>query len=194
MVNLTPDTPNEMTQKDFAALLGISAPMVVKHKARKRLVMNAAGDRVLVRESIARIEAARDPARGGDRTPAAPASAPAVPAPGAGSASTGSEPEDLNYQREAARDKRASARQRELELAKSAGELVATSDVEHRIAHHVRAALDHLASRRRRLAPKLALEADPRKVEQLLEESDREFCIALAGLATPPAKDEAIAA
>lgn len=192
-MNLPSDTPNEMTQKAFAQLLGISPPMVVKHKGKGRLVMNAAGDRVVVRESIARIQAARDPARGGDRNATA-GPVPAVAAPVATSAAPELEPEDLNYQREAARDKRASARQRELDLAKAAGELVPAADVEQRIAHHVRQALDHLASRRRRLAPKLALEADPRKVEQLLEESDREFCLALAGLATSAKGDEALAA
>jgi phage terminase Nu1 subunit (DNA packaging protein) len=91
---------------------------------------------------------------------------------------------DLNYQREAARDKRASAQQRELELAKSAGELVEVAAVQHRIADHARAALDFLAARRRRLAPTLALESDPRKVEALLEQSDREFAAAVSRLGT----------
>ncbi|MGH8032502.1 MAG: hypothetical protein ACREO8_09105, partial [Luteimonas sp.] len=104
------------------------------------------------------------------------------------------DPDRLNYQREAARDKRASAMQRELELAREAGDLLHAADVTNRIAHHVRQALDVLASRRRRLAPTLALETDPRRIEQLLEESDREFCKALAGLAMPKPDDQAEAA
>lgn len=178
-------------QSEFAARRGVSEPMVSRWKKKGYLVLDDDG-KVLEAESNARLDAMLDPGRGGDRTGKAANSATTPPASDArgDQADAG----DLNYQREAARDKRASARQRELELAKSAGELVPAADVERRVAHHVRGALDHLASRRRRLAPKLAMEADPRKVEQLLEESDREFCIALAGLATPPATDEAIAA
>ena len=184
---MNPTLP-ELSQKDFAALRGVSEPMVVKWKRKGRLVMSEDGKRVRVAESIALLEATRDPGRGGDRTgkaAAAPQGAASAPVPPDGS--------DLNYQREAARDKRASAMQRELELAEKAGALVVSVDVEHRIAGHVRAATDYLASSRRRIAPTLALEADARKVEQLLEERDREFCTKLAALAAPQqeAQDEA---
>lgn len=173
-------TPTELSQKDFAALRGVSEPMVVKWKRKGRLVMTDDGKRVRVAESIALLESTRDPGRGGDRT-GKPAGAPHS----ASGAQAPLESGDLSYQREAARDKRASAMQRELELAKDAGALVLAIDVEHRIAGHVRAAIDYLASSRRRLAPTLAIELDARKVEQLLEERDREFCTKLAALGSP---------
>ena len=181
-------SPAELSQKEFAALRGVSEPMVVKWKRKGRLVMTEDGKRVRVAESIALLEATRDPGRGGDRT-----GKPPITPPGGAGATVPADNGDLSYQREAARDKRASAMQRELELAEKAGALVVSVDVEHRIAGHVRAAIDYLASSRRRIAPTLALEADARKVEQLLEERDREFCTKLAALAAPQqeAQDEA---
>lgn len=187
-----------MTQAEFAKHRGVSEAMVSRWKTKGYLVFTT-DRRVDVAASMDRLDRMLDPARGGDRTgrqrPYSPAGAAGVPQapPGAGSqggAPGGAEggwdpdPDRLNYQREAARDKRASAMQRELELAREAGQLVRANEAASRIANHVRQALDSLAARRRRLAPKLALEADPRKVEQLLEESDREFCIALANLVT----------
>ena len=178
-----------MNQKEFAALLGKSEPMVVKWKQKGRLVMTDDGKRVRVAESVARINAGHDPGRGGDRTarlasPAGGTSAsPLAPPAVAGAALP------LNYQDEAARDKRASARQRELELAERAGALVPAERVEQRIADKVRAVVDLLASSRRRLAPALAIEADARQVEQILAERDREFCTKVAALVsreTPP--------
>lgn len=179
-----------ITQAAFAARRGVSEAMVSRWKSRGLLVLDVEG-RVLEGASNARLDATLDPGRGGDRTgrPRPPAAqggaggANAAPAPSDGAYE--GDPDRMNYQREAARDKRASAMQRELELAREARELLPAPEVTHRIAHHVRMALDALASRRRRLAPKLALETDPRQVEKLLEESDREFCVALAGLALP---------
>lgn len=182
--------PAGITQAEFALRRRVSEAMVSRWKARGYLVLDEVG-RVLEAETTARLAAMLDPGRGGDRT-GKPKTAPAPAYAPASSAAPGPgiEPpaaEQLVYQHEAARDKRASAQQRELALAKEAGELVPAAEVEARIAHHVRAALDQMASRRRRLAPKLALESDARKVEQVLEESDREFCRALAGIVAPAA-------
>jgi hypothetical protein len=177
---------NEVGKLEFAKRIQRDPALVTRWRKAGKLVMSADGKRVCVRESLARLQLSLDPARGGHRgasgsasrdiaSPASPAARIADPAPAMG---------DLNYQREAARDKRASAQQRELELAKSAGELVEVAAVQHRIADHARAALDFLAARRRRLAPTLALESDPRKVEALLEQSDREFAAAVSRLGT----------
>ena len=188
-----------ITQAEFAARRGVSGPLVSKWKAKGLLVLDATG-RVLEHESNARLAAALDPGRGGDRTgrqrPSAapnPATLPTGAQP-SGQAAQDPDADRLSYQREAARDKRASAMQRELELARDAGELLPANEVVNRIALHVRQALDVLASRRRRLSPALALESDPRGIELLLEESDREFCQALAGLALPQSSDQVQAA
>jgi hypothetical protein len=164
--------PNEISKLEFAKRIQRDPALVTRWRKVGKLVMSADGKRVCVRESLARLQLSLDPARGGQRGAsgaprciAAPAS-PAVRITDAAAAMG-----DLNYQREAARDKRASAQQRELELAKSAGELGEVATVQHRFADHTRVALDFLASRRR-LTLTLALESDPRKVEALLEQSD----------------------
>lgn len=194
-------TETGITQAAFATLRGVSEAMISRWKSKGMLVLDREG-RVLAAASNARLRETLDPARGGDRTgrqrvaPAAGAAALHNGAAGGSRASyapveAGGEAEDrLSYQREAARDKRASAMQRELELAREAGDLLHAGDVTNRIANHVRQALDVLAARRRRLAPKIALETDPRAVEQMLEESDREFCLALAGLGQPVGADQ----
>ncbi|WP_303749527.1 hypothetical protein [Stenotrophomonas pigmentata] len=188
-----------ITQATFAARRGVSEAMVSRWKAKGMLVLDSEG-RVLEAASNARLRATLDPGRGGDRTgrqrPPVPAGATSArpAAQGAPEGGYDPDPDRLNYQREAARDKRASAMQRELELARDAGQLLHADEVTNRIAHHVRSAIDVLAARRRSLAPKLALETDPRKVEQLLEQADREFCQALVGLATTPDGDTAEAA
>ncbi len=193
MISLPAAHAAELNQKEFALLLGKSEPLIVKWKQKGRLVMTADGKRVRVAESVARLNATMDPGRGGDRTAkAAPPDAPTALIQA--DQRTLAPVADLNYQREAARDKRASALTRELELAEKAGALVLAQDVEHRIAGLVRAAVDQLASSRRRLAPALAIETDPRKVEQLLAERDREFCTKVAALSAPQIPDEAATA
>lgn len=179
-----------ITQATFAARRGVSEAMVSRWKARGLLVLDSDG-RVLEGPTNDRLAASLDPARGGDRTgkarPAAPASTPLAGAEGGYEP----DPDRMSYQREAARDKRASAMQRELELAKDAGDLVLASDVSNRIAHYVRVAIDAQAARRRRLAPKLSLETDPRRIEEMLAESDREFCQAMAALASAAPRSDA---
>jgi hypothetical protein len=166
-----------ITQMEFAKLRGVSEAMVSRWKGRGFLVLDDVG-RVLPDASSARLAAMLDPARGGDRTgkpQRAPGAARAIAA--------AADPDAMNYSQEAARDKRASAMQRELALARDAGDLVPTEIVKSRIADHVRAAVDQLAARRRKLAPVLALETDPRRVEELLADADRKFCQRLANLA-----------
>ena len=181
-----------ITQAEFAQRRGVSEAMVSRWKGKGYLVLDSVG-RVLESATNARLREVLDPGRGGDRTGKTSRLGASLPLAGA-TPDYQADHDRLSYQREAARDKRASALQRELELAKAAGEVVLSGEVSQRIANHVRAALDHLASRRRRLAPKLALETDPRKVEDLLAESDREFCKALAGLAMSAPPDEVLAA
>ena len=73
-MNTSDDFPDRMTQKEFAALIGRSEPMVVKHKAAGRLVMD--GRLVCVRASLVKIKAHTDPGRGGDHAGKPPANAP----------------------------------------------------------------------------------------------------------------------
>lgn len=181
--------PEKLSQKDFAALLGISAPMVSKHKKAGRLVMD--GGLVLVEASMVRIAAAKDPARGGDRrhdgaqsgTPAGAQAQQTPPATLFG--------DDLrsNYTVQAAREKLAAAQLRELELAREAGQLVlkqARDDAEFGRARMAREAIMSLPDR---LSVVLAAEASPETVHALLTAACRKICAQLARSSATPAAD-----
>lgn len=190
-------TGNEVLQKDFAALRGISPAMVAKLKSRGRLVMNDAGDRVLVAESIERIERTRDPGRGGDRAEKGPALSPLSTAVGSVLGREGVPPGtqgDLSYNVQAAREKLASAQLRELELAEKAGRLVPASQVEALVFDQARLAREALMSIPDRVATILAAESDAAVVHAKLSAECRKVCEMLSA---PPAADasaEAIAA
>lgn len=184
-MNLTDTTPERLSQKDFAALLGISAPMVSKHKKAGRLVMD--GGLVLVEASMARIAAAKDPGRGGDRrhdsAQAGAQAASAAPPPWL--------PGDdrSNYTVQAAREKLAAAQLRELELAREAGQLVlkqARDDAEFGRARMAREAIMALPDR---LSVVLAAEASPETVHALLTAACRKICAELARGSASPAAD-----
>lgn len=184
MVNIPADYPNRVNQKTFAALLNISPPMITKHKIAGRLLMD--GNKVLVRESIQRIAASKDPARGGHRN--APAASNPETAPTAASSSSGDswqkpEPEALNYNAEAAREKRASAQLRELELAKAAGELVLKAQRDSAEFTRARTAREAVMSIPDRLATRLAAETSAEKIHAMITEECRRICNALAGQA-----------
>ncbi len=183
------DTPPEkLSQKDFAALIGISAPMVSKHKKAGRLVMD--GALVLVEASMARIAAAKDPARGGDRRHDSAQSGTPAGAQAQQAASTPLFGDDLrsNYTVQAAREKLAAAQLRELELAREAGQLVlkqARDDAEFGRARMAREAIMSLPDR---LSVVLAAESAPEAVHALLTAACRKICAQLArGSATPAA-------
>ena len=173
--------PERASQKEFAALLGCSEPMVTKHKDAGRLVMD--GRLVKVRESLDRIAAWKDPARGGDRTgkalqepPAAPVSVSTTSAP------TGSDADRLNYNIQAAREKLAAAQLRELELAREAGALVLKADRDSAEFGRARAGREAILSIPDRLAVQLAPKTDPAEIHVLLMAECRRICNLLASM------------
>lgn len=185
-MNQTDTTPEKLSQKDFAALLGISAPMVSKHKKAGRLVMD--GALVLVEASMVRIAAAKDPGRGGDRRHD---SANTGIHAGAQTPSAALFGDDLrsNYTVQAAREKLAAAQLRELELAREAGQLVlkqARDDAEFGRARMAREAIMSLPDR---LSVVLAAEASPETVHALLTAACRKICAQLARSSATPAAD-----
>lgn len=180
--------PPAMTQAEFAKLRGVSEAMVSRWKAKGLLVFTVEG-RVNVPASMDLLGRMLDPARGGNRaarrvdseerrvSPAAPATGVAAPPalwPQEGGA------DKANYNVEAARERRAKAQLAELELAEKAGALVPAGDVEALFFDRVRAARDLFAQIGRRLAPDLALETDPSKIEARLNAEYRAVCAALA--------------
>ena len=189
------EPPAELSQAEFAELIGVKPPMVTRYKQRGRLVMTADGKRVDVVKSIARLRDGHDPARGGDRT--APAARETGAARGQSDMPTareafGPSPTGvLVYQDEAAREKRAAAQLRELELAERAGALVPAADVEFQVFNMARAAREALMSIPDRVATIVAAEADAATVHALLTAECRKVC---EQLAAPQAQPEGIAA
>lgn len=172
--------PERASQKEFAALIGCSEPMVTKHKDAGRLVME--GRLVCVRESMDRIAAWKDPARGGDRTgkvQAAPALVATTPTP---ATSMTSDADRLNYNIQAAREKLAAAQLRELDLAREAGALVLKADRDAAEFGRARSGREALLSIPDRLAVLLASKADAGEVHALLLAECRRVCNLLASV------------
>lgn len=172
------DLPERLSQKEFAALLGISPPMVTKHKAAGRLAMD--GRLVMVRESIERIAAWKDPARGGDRTPGVKRDAGAGAAPGA--AAAGSDADRLNYNAQAAREKLAAAQLRELELAREAGALVLKKERDDAEFTRARAAREAILSIPDRLAARIVAAESTTAVHAMLLDECRRVCNLMAAM------------
>lgn len=173
-MNIAADHPDRLSQKDFAALIGCSAPMVTKHKDAGRLVME--GRMVCVRESIALIEAWKDPARGGDRgAKAATAAAGAAGAPS-------SDADRLNYNAQAAREKLAAAQLRELELAREAGALVLKAERDDAEFGRARAGREAILSLPDRLATRLAPLTEANEIHGILLAECRRVCNLLAAM------------
>lgn len=186
MVNPVPDT---LSQKEFAVLLGISPPMVTKHKQAGRLVMDRANPKLVrVAESIAAINAWKDPARGGDRTGKTATDQPLLaPPPGAMPAAVAVEPaghgadaDRLNYNVQAARHKLAEAQRSELMLAREAGELVSKADRDSAEFGRARAAREAVMSIADRISVRVAAETDAHKCHGIIEAECRRVCDMLA--------------
>lgn len=182
--------PATATQAQFAVLANVKPSYVTALKKAGRLVLDAEG-RVLVRESLERIEATRDPAKAAvaarhAAARGAPAAAIAAPpandddAPDAGpeleSTSAG-----YSYWRERTEKAKALAAERENAIAD--GKLLAADDVVAQVANAVtllRNALERLPDI---LGPQLAAEQNEARcrglvaeaVELALEEASRRF-------------------
>lgn len=180
---------NQVSQAEFARLLGVDRAYVTRLKHDGRLVMN--GGKVLVAESRARIEATqgeRDDLR--ERHAAARGRAGDVqpPAPPPAAPPAAAEPID-SLARAAhvlklakAREGLAQAQIREMERDKLAGSLLAREDVEQALADvgaMVRAELDALPDQ---LAPQLAAVSDPDEAHALLAAHCRNSLLRLAEL------------
>lgn len=187
-MNLPANTPEKMTQKAFAALIGVTPPMVTKHKDAGRLVME--GRLVLVRESLERIHAGKDPARGGDRSGKEAESLP----PPANGASPSGDAERLNYNAQAAREKLAAAQLRELELAREAGELILKSDRDAAEFSRARAGREAVMSIADRVSTQLAPMTDPAQIHAFVSAECRKVCQLLESLPTTKPSSEAEAA
>lgn len=175
---------NEVNQKDFAALRGVKPPMVTRWKQRGLLVMSADGERVLVAESIARLDATLHPGRGGDRT-----GKPAAPVVVVDRVPLDPVDDRASYVVNASREKLARAQLAELELAERAGKVLDASASAGTMAKLVSQAKALLLALPRRLAPAVTLATDVAVVERLLGDEMRKACDALAGLTPEQSAD-----
>lgn len=185
------DWPETCSQKDFAALIGMSAPAVCKHGKAGRLVMQ--GKRVVVRASVEAIRRNTHPGRGGDRTGKASRSVstareafgpyPHSPSGAAAGADGASVP--LIYQEEAAREKRASAQLREMEVAEKAGSLVVREQRDRAEFTRARMGREAVMSMPDRLAVQLSPAMTPEDVHAVLTAECRRICNLLATALTP---------
>jgi hypothetical protein len=174
---------NEVTQKEFAALRGVSEPMVSRWKSRGRLVMSDDGLRVRVDESVALLERTLDPARGGDRT-GKPAARPALPPPASAARTSGGD-RGGDYHDAAADEKRERAAILRLERLELEGKLVFRDQVEREAQTRSMQARDALVAMSDRLAPLLAAEVDVDKVRALLDAEVRHVCAQLSVRSSP---------
>lgn len=183
-MNMAPH-PATATFSEFASLHGCTKPYVTALRKAGRLVLTDDGKKVRVAESLARIEATRDPAmaavaarhaqeRGAalagvpSSTPAATSPGLAPPPPADDDAFDGGDEGNPDYQRWKARKERAAALREELRLGEEAGDLVRIADavaVAAQAFTSVRTAFEALPDS---IASTLAGESDESRVRILL--------------------------
>lgn len=174
--------PESLAFKAFAAHLGCRPSYITELRKSGRLVLTEDGRAVRVAESLARIEATRDPARAGvvDRHAAQRGSAltaPAAPSPspraeeGTGApADDDSDNNNPDYQRWKARRERAAALREEMRLGEEAKDYIRRADAAAVVAAAfvmLRTALEMLPDS---LAAVLAAENDEVRARVLLAE------------------------
>ncbi|WP_445287686.1 hypothetical protein [Variovorax atrisoli] len=175
---------NVMTIPEFSAHLGYGRTYAYQLRDEGRLVMTEDGKRVLVAESIARIEATKDPARQGvaARHAAQRAGRPAVPAaePSAspGGASDGDAPLEapappgtpaFNFQVAKAKREHFAALEAEAAYRARMKELLEAADVRAALVETMTILRTSIEGIAHRLAPALAAEVDEGEVRALLD-------------------------
>lgn len=171
-------TPAELSLTEFARLRGIKGSYVTQLKKEGRLVLTDDGKRVRVPESIARIEATRDPAMAGvaerhaaNRLAKAGGSdAPAAAPPEAHTAVSGAEKIGNTYQAARAVKERYLAMSAKRDYEVSVGKLLPADEVRGALANAVatmRIALEALPDS---LAPVMAGETDEARIRILLSD------------------------
>lgn len=176
--------PAVASQAEFAAILGVRRSYVTALKQAGRLVLDADG-KVRVAESMARIEATRDPAKAAVAARHAEARGAAVAAAIEPEPEPAPEPEPssagYSYWRE--RTERAKALAAERENAVAEGKLLPADDVAAQVAHALTVLRQGLERLPDTLGPQLAAEQSEARcrglvaeaVELLLQDTSRRF-------------------
>jgi hypothetical protein len=173
--------PETATLREFAGIARFRPSYVTQLKAEDRLVLTEDGKRVRVAESLARIEATKDPAKIGVAARHAAArtesghdqaaqSAPKAPPPQA--AESGDDTvTTAGFQHWRERSERAKALSAERENALAEGKLMQAEDVVHAVNAHVTMLRTRLEALPDVVAPQLAAARDESHVRSLLAES-----------------------
>lgn len=179
--------PAIATQAEFAAIANVRPSYVTALKKAGRLVLDADG-KVRVAESLARIEATRDPAKAAVAARHAEARGAAVPAPHVDEPGPEPEPTTAGFQHWRERNEKAKALAAERENAIAEGKLMAADDVAAQVSHAMTVLRNSLERLPDILGPQLAAEQSESRcrglvaeaVELALEETSRRFA-AIAG-------------
>lgn len=167
--------PETATFSEFAAIAGFKRSYVPQLKAAGRLVLTEDGKRVRVAESLARIEATKDPSKAGvaarhaaSRAEAPPEAdgesdpSPAMPTPAV---------DGYGYQEARAERERWQARLAQLEYERESGKLMAADDVASTVAAATTTLRSRLESLPDTLAPQLAAISDEGALRALLADA-----------------------
>ena len=169
---MTPETtPVALRQKDFAAHIGCKPGYITNLKQDGRLVMRDDG-LVLVAESIARIEATRDPAKRAVAARHAAERGAALAAAGEGDRPT-EDPDTLanpDYQQARAKREHYAAEREEMRYRQEAGELLVATEVEGQLATILTELRTRLEALPDTLGPQLAPLTDEQQVRTRLAE------------------------
>ncbi|HRQ66557.1 MAG TPA: hypothetical protein PKZ76_17100 [Xanthomonadaceae bacterium] len=170
-----------VTFKEFAALLGCRPSYVTQLRKEGRLVLTDDGKRVRVAESLARVEATRDPAmaavterharqRGAELAGAGDDVQTSAPTPDDNQDPGSGDDVELNpdFQRWKARRERAAALREELRLAEEAGDLMRRGDAAEVVTDAFVTLRADLEGLRDSIAPTLAAESDEQQVRAIL--------------------------
>lgn len=153
---------NEVTRTEFARLRGFKPSYVTELAKAGRLVLSDDGKRVKVAESVARIEATRDPSKQAvaDRHAANRGAAPAR--------DETPETEELRYQDARAKREHFMALQAELDYRKAARELLEAGEVVGALSDVLTVLRNRFESMPDVLAPQLAAEMEEQKIRAML--------------------------
>jgi len=159
-----------LTQKEFAARLGVRPSYVTALKQRGRLVLTEDGRRVLYHASLERIRETRDPSK---ITPKPPHAEPAPEAAEAlGSLAEASLPDEpgLDYQTARAKREHYNAELARLEYQKAIGQLVEIDLVREVILNATTTLRTQLEQMAERIAPRVLDSADESEVRSVILE------------------------
>lgn len=181
-----------VSKAEYARLRGYSSSYVSKLHRQNRLVVDGRG-LVVVQMSDVLVRAARDPARGGDRTGkrseragyVSPDAGNSAPLSACAGPATSPQSESLSLSEAARAEKIERTRKLRLEVAEQAGQLLRRDEVEAETFKRARQGQEALMALKDRLPPLLATETDVLAIDAILDTEFRHVIAVLTGGKSP---------